>query len=553
MVRLSDQQAAKTDGAGSLPAKDDAYTYKVATEEWEFEQIGRLNYETFVEEIPQHPEGEERILVDRFHNENTYFVCLKGGQLVGMVAVRDKRPFSLDQKLGDLDAYLPDSTSICEVRLLSIARGLRRRRIILGLLTMVADHWILRGHDLAIISANLEQDKLYRGIGFVPFGPPVGTQDAMYQPMYKRLANVGEEFDGRLRRELLTPDDRAPVNLLPGPVGVRPEVREAFARDPVSHRSAAFVEDFGRVKRMLCELVGARHAEILLGSGTLANDVIAGQLSLGSARGLVLVNGEFGERLKDHASRMRLSFDVLSVGWGDVFDRAVIERALDRGPEVDWLWAVHCETSTGVLNDLATLKEVCAERGIRLCVDCISSIGTVPVDLDSVHLASGVSGKGLGALPGLSMVFYNHDVEPAPEALPRYLDLGLHAAKNGVPFTTSSNLVYALEAALRRFRSPDALSEVAGVSRWLRRGLRELGFHIVAPDAHTSPAVTTIALPPSVSSGEVGRELEESGYLLSCHSDYLLERNWIQVCLMGEYSRPAVERLLKTLNRYSPA
>ena len=47
---------------------------KVATEAWEFEQIHRLNYQTFVEEIPQHPPNPEKKLVDKFHQENTYLI-----------------------------------------------------------------------------------------------------------------------------------------------------------------------------------------------------------------------------------------------------------------------------------------------------------------------------------------------------------------------------------------------------------------------------------------------------------------------------------------------
>src|SRR5687767_6397184 len=92
--------------------------YKVASEPAEFEQIHRLNYQTFVEEIPQHPPNPERCLVDRFHPENTYLIVLAGEALVGMLAMRDQRPFSLDAKLPVLDSYLPPHRSVCELRLL---------------------------------------------------------------------------------------------------------------------------------------------------------------------------------------------------------------------------------------------------------------------------------------------------------------------------------------------------------------------------------------------------------------------------------------------------
>ena len=71
------------------------FTFKIATEPSEFEQIYQLNYETFVEEIPQHAKNEEQKLVDKFHDENLYFICLKGQEVIGMLCYRDKRPFSL--------------------------------------------------------------------------------------------------------------------------------------------------------------------------------------------------------------------------------------------------------------------------------------------------------------------------------------------------------------------------------------------------------------------------------------------------------------------------
>src|SRR5436190_13752222 len=94
--------------------------FKIASEESEFEQVFRLNYKTFVEEIPQHPPNPEKRLVDRFHHENSYLVALDDDQVIGLMAVRDKRPFSLDEKLGDIDGSLPQGRKNREIRLLSV-------------------------------------------------------------------------------------------------------------------------------------------------------------------------------------------------------------------------------------------------------------------------------------------------------------------------------------------------------------------------------------------------------------------------------------------------
>ena len=522
--------------------------FKTAAEGWEFELIHRLNYKTFVEEIPQHKAQPTDRLVDKFNSENTYLICLSGRQLAGMLAVRGDRPFSLDQKLENLDSYLPAGRKICEIRLLAVEKKFRGAQVLQGILALLWQHGIEKSYDLAIISGTPRQFKLYQHLGFVPFGPMVGSGEAQFQPMYVTL----ETFEAAARVFLRSSPSRAfqssAINFLPGPVTIRREVRRAFEQAPESHRADVFVRDFQTTKQTLCDLTGVTNVELLLGSGTLANDIVAGQLSLQKGRGLVLSNGEFGDRLLDQARRFNLDFEAVQFPWGNEFDLGRVKTLLDdiRG---GWLWCTHCETSTGVLNNLSHLNALCAEFDVKLCVDCISSIGTVPVDLRNVHLATCASGKGLRAYPGLSMVFYNHELKNNCDKLPRYLDLNYYAAQQGIPFTFSSNLLHALHAAVKRVPWEKRYAELVERSAWLRPKLRELGFELVGEQTETSPAVITIALPESMNSVKIGALIQESGYLLSYNSEYLKQRNWIQICMMGESAQERLVSLLNALNR----
>jgi len=526
--------------------------FKFASEDWEFEQIHRLNYKTFVEEIPQHQASPTQRLVDKFHAENTYLICLSNQKLAGMLAVRGNRPFSLDQKLPELDSHLPRGRTICEIRLLAIERkfrGARGGQVLQGILALLWQHGVEKGYDLAIISGTTRQQRLYQHLGFVPFGPLVGGGDAQFQPMYVTL----ETFEVTAREFLRSSPARSfhpsAVNFLPGPVTVRREVRRAFEQAPESHRGEGFKKDFQAVKQILCELVRAGKVELFMGSGTLANDVVAGQLSLPGQPGLVLSNGEFGSRLVDQARRFNLKFEAVEFPWGQPLDLAAVGKKLSARPAPAWLWCTHCETSTGVLNELAALKTMCAAQGTKLCLDCVSTIGTMPVDLTGVFFASCSSGKGLRAYPGLAMVFYHHEITPAPDKLPRYLDLGFCAQEQGIPFTFSSNLLHALHAAVRRPNLEKRFAEVAGLSAGLRLRLAEMGFDLIGNGAQTSPAVITIALPPELNSLKIGEAMQEAGYLLSYNSGYLRRKNWIQICLMGECPREKVVPVANALNR----
>lgn len=194
-------------------------TIKAAKEDWEFEVIHRLNYKTFVEEIPQHEVSPARRLVDKFHKENTYLICLSGHTLAGMLAVRGNRPFSLDQKLPNLDAHLPPGRSVCEVRLLAVEQEFRGTQVLQGLLTLLWQHGLQRGYNLAVISGTTRQLKLYHHLGFVPFGPLVGTGDAQFQPMYVTM----ESFESTAREFMrsLPPCASLPASMIGAAFPVR--------------------------------------------------------------------------------------------------------------------------------------------------------------------------------------------------------------------------------------------------------------------------------------------------------------------------------------------
>jgi aspartate aminotransferase-like enzyme len=455
--------------------------------------------------------------------------------------------------LPKLDSYLPPVRTICEIRLLAIEkkfRGARGGQVLQGILALLWQHGVEKSYDLAIISGTTRQFKFYQHLGFVPFGPVVGGSDAQFQPMYVTL----ETFEVTAREFLRSSPARSfhpnAVNFLPGPVMVRREVRRAFEQAPESHRGDSFKKDFQSTKQVLCELVRAKNVELFMGSGTLANDIIAAQLSLLRGRGLVLSNGEFGDRLIDHAERMGLDFDTLKSEWGEPIEPGAVGQKFGGKSAYSWLWCAHCETSNGLMVDLAGLKQLCAQTQTRLCLDCISTVGAVPVDLSGVFLASCASGKGLRAYPGLSMIFYNHEIAAnGAMKLPRYLDLDFYARQDGIPFTFSSNLLHALRAAVRRVNWEKRFSDIEELSAWLRERLVENGFSLIGNGAPASPAVITIQLPEDISSVKFGGAMQEAGYLLSFNSEYLRRRNWVQVCLLGECAREKVVALANAMNR----
>lgn len=167
---------------------------KPATELNEFLQIHQLNYKTFVEEIPQHQRNPEERLVDKFHNNNKYIVAKNGDKVIGMVSYNRERPFSLDSKIPDLDCYLPEHNQLVEIRLLSISQEERKTRVAYRLFQYLCSKLIQLNIDAAVISGTTRQLRLYSRMGFIPFGPMVGTAEALFQPMYITLKDLRHDF-----------------------------------------------------------------------------------------------------------------------------------------------------------------------------------------------------------------------------------------------------------------------------------------------------------------------------------------------------------------------
>jgi len=501
------------------------YQFKTATEPWEFEALERLNHDTFAREIPQHAIRPDGRLQDRFHQENDYLVALHGAEVVGMLALRNQRPFSLDAKVQDLDRHLPAHRSLCEIRLLAVKPEHRRPGVFHGLMKLTAQECIQRGHDLAVISGSVHQLKLYRHMGFEAFGPAVGTAEAPYQPMFLRT----KVFISRYRE--LT----EPVNFLPGPVPISPHVRKAMAQPARYHREREFRTGFEEARARLKALAAAPHVQILLGSGTLANETIAAQLSLLEGPGLVISNGEFGDRLLEQARRWNLQHQILRCPWGEPLNFQEIETALREAPRTQWIWAVHGETSTGVLNPLEELKALSRKHGVDLALDCVSTLGAMPLNLEGVRFAAATSGKALAAFPGLAIVFHDRPLEPS-ERLPRYLDLGTWEQADGTPFTHSSNLVEAMVAALQRFEEASPFETLAQQLKRVRQTCLALGMPILAAPEHAHPCALTLALPPEISAQAFGEAALARNIQLGWQSGYLRQRNWIQICLMVPHS-----------------
>lgn len=111
------------------------------------------------------------------------------------MAVRGNRPFSLDDKIPDLDRYLPAGRKVCEFRLLAIEKDFRGGPVLFLMMKKMAQYCMKEGYDYAIISGTTRQQKLYHHLGFEPFYPKVGAQRAKEYRLNKKKGRSFSEWN----------------------------------------------------------------------------------------------------------------------------------------------------------------------------------------------------------------------------------------------------------------------------------------------------------------------------------------------------------------------
>jgi aspartate aminotransferase-like enzyme len=233
-----------------------------------------------------------------------------------------------------------------------------------------------------------------------------------------------------------------------------------------------------------------------------------------------------------------------------------VDAVLASEPPGTWVWGVHLESSTGVLNDLPGLVRLARTHAARLCLDCISSLGAVPVDLRDVYLATAATGKSLGAYAGAAIVFADAAVLKRLDVacVPSYLDVVAALASDGPRYTFPSPTLRALDAALLPYDTPEKAhgqyERYYALGVHVRQELRRLGLETLADEAWACPVVTTFAPPADESSEAFVARCRAWGFAIGGQSGYLKERRLVQIATMGAVSVEDCRPLFQQLDRW---
>jgi len=346
-------------------------------------------------------------------------------------------------------------------------------------------------------------------------------------------------------------DCSARILLGPGPSTAPPRVLRAMAHPLVGHLDPQFIALMNEVQELLRFVFQTENRLTIpvSGTGSAGMETLCNFVEPGDSV-LVGVNGYFGQRLCDVAGRYGAEVRRVERPWGEVFAVEDIEQALREKP-AKLVALVHAETSTGALQPMEGMAEVVHRHGGLLLMDCVTSLGGAPVEIEAwdVDIAYSGTQKCLSCPPGLAPL----TVGPrALEVLRRrktqvanwYLDLTMiekyWGSERTYHHTAPISMNYALREALRLIHEEGLESRFErhrANAALLWEGLEALGLELhVSPDRRL-PTLTTVLVPEGVDEGAVRRRLlDEYNIEIAGGLGAFKGRVW-RIGLMGYSSR----------------
>jgi 2-aminoethylphosphonate-pyruvate transaminase len=300
-----------------------------------------------------------------------------------------------------------------------------------------------------------------------------------------------------------------PFLLTPGPLTTSASVKRAMVHDWGS-RDAAFVRFNREVLDKITEIAGGAgtHATVgMQGSGTFAVEAMLTSFVPRDGKVLLLINGAYGKRAQKICEIAGRAVRVLETAEDTPPDLAALGALLAADAGITHVFAVHCETTSGIANPIAEIARIVAASGRRLLVDSMSAFGALPIDAREVQYdaLAASSNKCLEGVPGMGFVICRKDAllrtkGNATTLVLDLLDQWQVMEKTGQwRFTPPIQVIVALHQAIHEYEAAGGRegrhARYAENCRVLIEGMRGMGFRTLLPDALQAPIIVTIRMP----------------------------------------------------------
>jgi 2-aminoethylphosphonate-pyruvate transaminase len=352
--------------------------------------------------------------------------------------------------------------------------------------------------------------------------------------------------------------------LNPGPVNTSEAVKRAALRPDLCHREPEYTKLMADVRRKLLEVAnvsGENYKSVLIaGSGTAALELGVSSLIHAGKKILVIINGVYGERIEKIADIHGIAKKTIVSAWGERPDLNAVDRALADDPEIEVVALIHHETTTGLLNPVAEVGELCKKHDKLFFLDSISAFGGEQVDLEKsgIDFLACTANKCLHGLPGVAFLLISGRGEKHIADIPArslYFDLKNYIAqqdKGTIPFTPCVPGMYTLDVALDEVLAEGPQNRINTYrerAAFLRKELGALGMQLYLDPRFLSNTITTFKLPSGVSYDQLHDALKADGFVIYAGQGKLASEIF-RVANMGNVPMSAYRELVDSVRRF---
>jgi len=350
----------------------------------------------------------------------------------------------------------------------------------------------------------------------------------------------------------------------PGPSCIHDSVYAALSRKTLGHMDSYFIAIMDEVKKLLQKVMQTQNKMTIpiSGTGSAGMETCFVNLIEKEDPVLILINGVFGKRMLDVASRLGARADFLEFEWGTPVIPDKVERKL-KTADYKIVAVVHAETSTGVRNPVEEIGQLLKDKDTLYLVDTVTSLGGMNVAVDEWGVDALYSGtqKCLSCPPGLAPVSFSDRAVKAILGRERkvpnwYLDISMltqyWGGKSRVYHHTAPiNMIYALYQALLLVVE-EGLEPVykrhLDNHLLLVQGLKNLGLEMLVSPDYRLPMLNSVRIPDGADDAEVRNRLR-TDYRIEIGAGLgpLAGKIW-RIGLMGHTARSEnVDRVLSAL------
>lgn len=307
------------------------------------------------------------------------------------------------------------------------------------------------------------------------------------------------------------------INYAPGPTETRENVRLARAEKTTNPDiDVDFVEFYKKTCEKFSNIVGTKNdVYILSGEGILGLEAACASLTEKGDRVLVIDNGIYGEGFKDFVTMYGGEYVLFSSKYTKSIDIDELKAFLDKDSNFKYATVVHCDTPTGVLNDVSKICPLLKEHGILTVVDSVAGMvgERLSVDESKIDIILGGSQKAISAPAGLTIVGISQDAKNCiknrkTDVIGFYCNLNIwegYYEKKYFPYTMPISDIMGLDKALDNILEEgieNVLNRHEKIAYSVRKAIEEYGLELFLEEGYSN-TVTAIKIPESIGALEL--------------------------------------------------